>query len=123
MLKCLSCTIEAFARGSRKGGYCHRGKAGQEGLSLLPREGDLFRSACYVAAMTKLLEQALRQIEQLPEGEQDAAAGAILDYVKHMRDTRLTDAQVAEVRRRIADPNRKLVSHAEARERIARLGS
>jgi hypothetical protein len=29
--------------------------------------------------MTKLLEQALRQIEQLPEEEQDAAAGALLD--------------------------------------------
>jgi hypothetical protein len=73
--------------------------------------------------MTKFLEQALRQIEQSPEGEQDAAAGAMLDYVKHMHDTQLTDAQVAEVRRRRADPNRKLVSHAEARDRIARLGS
>jgi phytoene/squalene synthetase len=73
--------------------------------------------------MTKLLEHALRQIEQLPEGEQNAAAGALLDYVKHMRELRLTDAQVAEVRRRLANPDRKLVSHAEARERIARLGS
>jgi hypothetical protein len=35
----------------------------------------------------------------------------------------LSDAQVAEVRRRRADPNRKLVSHAKARKRIARLGS
>jgi hypothetical protein len=74
-------------------------------------------------AMTKLMEQALRQIEQLPEAEQDAAAGALLDYVKHMQDMQLTDAQVAEVRRRRTDPNRRLVSHAEARERIARLGS
>jgi hypothetical protein len=73
--------------------------------------------------MTKLLEEALRQVEQLPEGDQDAAAGALLDYVEHMRDMQLTDAQVAEVRRRIADPNRKLLSHAEARERIERLGS
>lgn len=73
--------------------------------------------------MTKLLEQAVRQVEQLPVGEQDAAAGALLDYVKHMRDTRLTDAQVAEVRRRRADPGRKLVPHAEALERIGRLGS
>ena len=72
--------------------------------------------------MTKLLEQALRQIEQLPDNEQDAAAGALLDYVKHMRDMQLTDEQVAEVRRRMADPDRRLVSHAEARERIARLG-
>ena len=73
--------------------------------------------------MTKLLEHALRQIEQLPEGEQDAAAGALLDYVKHMRELRLTDAQVAEVRRRMANPDRKLVSYAIARERISRLGS
>jgi hypothetical protein len=81
----------------------------------------VLRATCYIATLTKLLEQALRQIEQLPEGEQDAAA--LLDYVKHMRDMRLTDAQVAEVRRRRADPDRRLVSHAEARERIARLGS
>jgi hypothetical protein len=108
--------IEASAGGWRKGEVFQRGKA-------TPARGDLFYSACYIANMTKLLEQALRQIEQLPEGEQDAAAGALLDYVKHMRDMRLTDAQVAEVRRRRADPNRRLISHAEARERIARLGS
>ena len=34
----------------------------------------------------------------------------------------LSDVQVAEVRRRRADPNRKLASHAEARERITRAG-
>ena len=34
----------------------------------------------------------------------------------------LTDEQVEEVRRRLADPNRKLVSHSEARKRIKRLG-
>ncbi len=34
----------------------------------------------------------------------------------------LTNEQLAEIRRRRADPNRKLVSHAEARKRIKRLG-
>jgi hypothetical protein len=71
--------------------------------------------------MTKLLEEALRQVEQLPPSEQDAAAGALLDYVKHMREMRLTDEQVEEVRRRRSDPDRQLVSHEEARNRIARL--
>jgi hypothetical protein len=71
--------------------------------------------------MTELLEIALRQIEQLPDSEQDAAAGAPLDYVKHRRDVQLTDAQVEEVRRRIADPHRKLLSLEEVRARIARL--
>jgi hypothetical protein len=73
--------------------------------------------------MTKLLKEAIRQVEQLPEGEQDAAAGALLDYVRHMHEIRLTDEQVAEVRRRIGDPNRKLLSLAEARARVERLGS
>jgi hypothetical protein len=73
--------------------------------------------------MTKLLEQALRQIEQLPDGEQDAAAGALFDYIRHRRDIQLTDEQVAEARLRLADPNRKLVSHDEARVRVSRLGS
>lgn len=73
--------------------------------------------------MTKLLEQALRQVEQLSPDEQDAAAGALLDYVKHLRDLRLTEDQLAEVRRRRVDPDRRLISHAEARERIDRLGS
>jgi hypothetical protein len=73
--------------------------------------------------MTKLLEEALRQIERLPADDQNAAAGALLDYVKHMRNLRLTDEQVEEVRRRVANPDRKLLSLAEARARIDRLGS
>lgn len=73
--------------------------------------------------MTKLLEQALRQIEQLSDADQDAAAGALIDYIKHMQDMRLTEAQVAEVRRRRANPDRKLVSLEDARARIARLGA
>jgi hypothetical protein len=90
----------------------------------IPRRGDAFCPAmCDSWVMTKLLEQALRQIGHLTEAEQDAAAGALLDYVKHMRDLRLTEAQIAEIRSRRNDPVRKLVSHTEARERIARLGS
>jgi hypothetical protein len=73
--------------------------------------------------MTKLLKHALRQIEQLSEGDQDAAAGAMLDYLAHRNAVQLTDEQVAEVRRRRSDPERKLVSHEEARERLRRLGT
>jgi hypothetical protein len=40
-----------------------------------------------------------------------------------MHKIRLTDEQVAEVRRRIADPNRKLLSLDEARSRVERFGS
>ena len=72
--------------------------------------------------MTKLLEQALRQVEQLPESEQDAAGAALIDYLAHRDELRLSDEQLAEVRRRRTDPHAKRVSHAEARERIDRLG-
>lgn len=72
--------------------------------------------------MTKLLRDALRQVEQLPEAEQDAAAAAMLDYLAHRRDLRVSDEDLAEIRRRRADPNRRLVSHDEARARIHRLG-
>ena len=73
--------------------------------------------------MTQLLEEALRQVALLPADDQDAAAGALLDYVKHMRDTHMTDAQIVEVERRIRNPNRILLSRTEARDRIERLGS
>ena len=76
-----------------------------------------------MTSMTQLLEEALKQVAQLPPDDQDAAAGALLDYVKHMRSLRLTDAQIAEVQRRLNDPNRVLLSGAEARQRIERLGS
>ncbi len=73
--------------------------------------------------MTKMLRDAISQVEKLPDGEQDAAAGALLDYLTHRRDLRVSDEQLAEIRRRRADPNRKLVSHEEARARIKRLGA
>jgi hypothetical protein len=73
--------------------------------------------------MTKLLRDALKQVEQLSDGEQDAAAGALIDYLAHRSDLRVSDQQLAEIRRRRADPARKLVSHEQARERIKRLGA
>jgi hypothetical protein len=70
--------------------------------------------------MTQLLEETLRQVAQLPADDQDAAAGALLDYVKHMRDTQMTEAQVAEIERRISDPDHVMLSRSEARDRIER---
>jgi hypothetical protein len=55
---------------------------------------------CYIGAMTKLLEQTLREVERLPEA---GCCRGLLDYVKHMRDVRLTDAQVAVGRNRRRD--------------------
>jgi hypothetical protein len=73
--------------------------------------------------MTKLLRDAITQVERLPEGEQDAAAAAMLDYLAHRRSLRVSDEDLAEIRRRRANPNRKLVAREEARARIGRLGA
>ena len=73
--------------------------------------------------MTKLLRDAIKQVEQLTDDEQDAAAVAMLDYLVHRRDLRVSDEQLAEIRRRRANPDRKLVAHDEARARIGRLGA
>ena len=61
----------------------------------------------------------------MPDGEQDAAAVAMLDYLVHRGDLRVSDEDLAEIRRRRrrADPDRKLVSHEEARARLKRLGA
>jgi hypothetical protein len=68
--------------------------------------------------MTKLLRDAIKQVEQLPEGEQDAAATAMLDYLAHRRDLRVSDKDLAEIRRRLDDPNRKLLTLDEFNERL-----
>ncbi len=67
-----------------------------------------------------ILDRVLTWPEQRQE---DAAKMLMLMESTDQSAYHLTDEQVAEVRRRIADPNRKLLSPAEARERILRRGS
>jgi putative addiction module component (TIGR02574 family) len=69
--------------------------------------------------MTKLFRQTVEQIEKLSASEQDAAAGALLDYLDHQRGLALSDEQAAEVRRRLADPQAD-VSLGDVRARFRR---
>jgi RAB protein geranylgeranyltransferase component A len=55
------------------------------------------------------------------ERQEDAAKLLMLMESQDESVYRLADEHVEEVRRRMADPNRKLVSAVEACERIARL--
>jgi hypothetical protein len=71
--------------------------------------------------MTKLLRDAIEQVEQVPDGEQDAAATVLLDYLAHRNDLRVSDEDLAEIRRRRADPNAKRLTLDEANERLRRL--
>jgi hypothetical protein len=67
-----------------------------------------------------ILDRVLTWPEQRQE---DAAKILMLMESADESAWQLTDAQVAEVRRRIANPDRKLLSLAEVRARISRLGS
>jgi len=69
--------------------------------------------------MTRLLDQTIARVRDLPEDEQNAVAGALLEYLDGLRDLQISDAQLAEVRRRRAD-DRTVVPVAEARERLLR---
>jgi hypothetical protein len=71
--------------------------------------------------MTKLLQKTIAEIERIPESEQNAAAGALMDYLDHMRGLSLSDEQVVEVKSRLATPG-AAISLSEARERLQRAG-
>lgn len=65
------------------------------------------RALCYACLMTKLLEQAIATVRQLPEGDQDIAAKFLLGFANpDAPHFHLTDAQVTEVelaRREVRD--------------------
>jgi hypothetical protein len=57
------------------------------------------------------------------ERQQDAAEMLTLMEQQDKPTHRLTDEQVAEVKRRLADPNPKFLTLEEVRERFARRGA
>jgi hypothetical protein len=69
------------------------------------------------------IEQAWAELLKLPEDEQEVAADAILDYASGSCGIALTDEQVAEVTRRMAEPNPKTVTITEFRARLRKLGA
>ena len=72
--------------------------------------------------MTKLLDEAVEVLRGLPEDEQEKAARAIIDYGAHDDELQLTDEQVAEIERRMSNPDRKFISLAELGKRLRRHG-
>ena len=73
--------------------------------------------------MSKLIDDAVRVLRDLPEDVQQAAARAIIDYgAGYDDDFQLSDAQVAEVERRMADPNRTFLSLEMSAPDYAHLG-
>jgi len=67
------------------------------------------------------IDEAWKALKELSPEEQERLADAILDSVAREHPYVLTDEQLAEVRRRRADPNPEYVTLEEARARL--LGS
>ena len=65
---------------------------------------------------------AVKVLRVLPEDEQETAARAIIDYGAHDDELQLTDKQVEEIERRIANPDRRFLSLAELSNRLRRYG-
>jgi putative addiction module component (TIGR02574 family) len=71
--------------------------------------------------MTKLLDEAVARLRELPEQEQDAMAETLFAHLagQHGR-YRLSDEQVEEVKRRLAEPNPRFTNLEEVRARFRR---
>ena len=73
---------------------------------------------------TKALKEIIERVQRWPEERQDDAARMLLEM--EAQDTagyHLTDEQVAEVKRRLADPNPKFLTLAEVRARLVAFGA
>lgn len=72
--------------------------------------------------MTKLLTQVLSKVQKLPPDEQNGAAELLKEYVAMVEgDVRLTDEQLAEVRRRRAEKNPKTFTLKQFDSRLHQL--
>ena len=77
---------------------------------------------CYIKLMTKdQMKSILDRVLTWPQDrQQDAAEMLTLMEEQDKATLRLTDEQVEEVKRRLADPNPKFLTLDEVRERFAR---
>ena len=68
---------------------------------------------------TKVLKDIIERVKDWPEERQEDAARVLLAMEKQDRSPyHLTDEQAAEVRRRLAEKNPKMLSLAEFNERM-----
>ena len=71
--------------------------------------------------MTKLLDRAIERAKSLPEGRQDEVGEIIMTIIEQDEsDLRLSDDQVAEVRRRRTNPS-PLASDVETEDFFRKL--
>jgi hypothetical protein len=71
---------------------------------------------------TELVEDAVKVLREMPGNMQATAAQVVLDYAAGNDDFLLSDEQVAEVERRMANPDRAFLSVREVREPLHHFG-
>ena len=74
--------------------------------------------------MSQLLDQAVERLRELPQTNQDLAAVELMNFVNQfdMPQIQLSDQQLAELDRRLAEKNPKTLTMAELDARLKRRG-
>ena len=74
--------------------------------------------------MTQLLKRALVRLQELPAADQDRAAADLMQFVDQhdMPQIQLSDEQLAEVNRRLAEKNPKTLTMVQLKARLKRRG-
>ncbi|QBR72052.1 hypothetical protein CU048_13130 [Beijerinckiaceae bacterium] len=71
--------------------------------------------------VSKVLKEVIERVETWPESRQEDAARVLLEMeAQDASPYRLTDEQLAEVQRRLADPNPEFATLQEVRQRFVR---
>jgi hypothetical protein len=104
---------------------CHQGSAcGPRGSTPLFAKDAIREKRGILCRMTTLLQDAIQRLKELPDERQNELAEALMAVAESdLHPYHLTDDQVAEVRRRRANPNRKFVSLAQVRKRLRHFGA
>ena len=91
----------------------------EEGISCAIRSN----AHAILPLMSNLIEDAVHVLRTLPENVQAAAARAIIEYAAGQDDDlHVSDAQVTEIERRMADPNRTFLSLDDVRSKLRHFG-
>jgi hypothetical protein len=73
--------------------------------------------------MTTSVDNAVKELKNLPKDQQEIAAEAIMDFAKSANGLRLSPEQIEEVRQRLSDTRPTFVTLEEARARFSALGA
>ncbi len=72
--------------------------------------------------MTNKVKEAIEILRELPKEEQETFADAIIGYASRDADLQLSDEQVAEVRRRRAQKNRRFLTLPQLDKQLRKFG-